>query len=170
MLASTDEVAREISLRGDKVALVSECDFERVASLRWRAVNTGWNTEKWYATRTQQNGRRRVTVQLHRFILNAQDCVLVDHINGNGLDCRRSNLRFADAAENRWNANIRFGRSPYRGVTFDQSRTRNPWVARLAHRGNRFLIGRFQTEQEAAIAWDAKAREMYGAFARLNFP
>lgn len=90
----------------------------------------------------------------------------VDHANGDGLDCRRSNLRVASHAENVRNARSRKGTSKFKGVSF----SKGGWRAALRVNYKTVHLGRFETEEEAAVAHDEAARRLHGAFARLNFP
>lgn len=104
----------------------------------------------------------------------------VDHINGDPLDNRRENLRMATPMQNAANAHKRSGTSSiFKGVSWDR-KTRS-WKVELnltvcnGKRGKRgravrFMVGRFGVEEDAALCYDAIAREWYGDFARLNFP
>jgi hypothetical protein len=91
--------------------------------------------------------------------------MVVDHIDGNALNMRRENLRIATRAENSANAAPRGGKSCYRGVHEGRP---DRWVAQIAKQGVRFHLGTFDTEEEAAAAYDEKAKEVHGQFARLN--
>ena len=106
---------------------------------------------------------------MHRVILDAPAWRGVDHVNGNGLDNRRANLRFADQTFNQ--ANARRGRSStsrYKGVTLVKKSGR--WLAQTTRNGKTVFLGYHDTEEAAALAYDAYAREAFGEFACLNFP
>jgi hypothetical protein len=103
---------------------------------------------------------------LHRFILDAPSALEVDHINGNGLDCRRSNLRLATHKQNLRNQAAHSGTSRYKGVSWN--RQRNGWDAQICLNGKNRYLGRFRTEVEAAKAYNEGARLHFGEFARLN--
>jgi hypothetical protein len=94
----------------------------------------------------------------------------VDHVNGDGLDNRRSNLRVCTHAENARNqsSRTRMSTSRFRGVVW--AKDRRKWRAMIGDNGRTVHLGNFTDEIEAAQAYDRAAREMYGAFARLNFP
>lgn len=106
-------------------------------------------------------------VGLHRLILGTKDPgIKVDHINGNGLDNRRVNLRECSTQQ------LALGRAPskenktgYKGVSKDRSKFR----AHITVNGKRVHLGTFSTPEEAALAYDASARIHYGPFAKLNF-
>lgn len=126
---------------------------------RWRMVNG-------YAT----HGRRG----LHRIVMDAPDGVLVDHQNGNTLDNRRANLRLATFQENSRNRapDKRPQTSRFKGVHLrgDGACRRKRWRARIRDGQNKTPIhlGYFDTEEEAAAAYDKAAKELHGEFARLN--
>ncbi len=153
----------EIPLTKCKVALIDEDDFNLVGNLRWCASQNGQN---WYAMRAlPRNGRRQLHQRMHHLILGKS---LIDHINGNGLDNRRENLRIASNRENCFNQRKRAGSSTYKGVCFDIESDK--WLVQIQVNGKRKKIGRFKNEVEAALAWDEAARLYYKEFAALNFP
>lgn len=150
-----------IPLTQGKVALVDAVYAERVLLHRWSAVRQDNN---WYA-QTAVNG---TTAYLHRVVMDAPLGVQVDHKDGNGLDCRRANLRFAQPAQNIANSRLRKDSiSGYKGV---QQRTATTWRARIRYQGQTIFLGTFTTPEDAALAYDASARFLYGEFARTNFP
>ena len=108
---------------------------------------------------------------MHRLITNAPKGLMVDHINHNGLDNRRKNLRLCTVSQN--NRNRRPITRPnkgskYKGVTFDKKR--NLFKAEIQHNKKKYFLGRFKSQIKAAQAYDKKARELFGEFAYLNFP
>lgn len=104
-----------------------------------------------------------------RLIMGAQPFQIVDHVNGDKLDNRRSNLRFANKQENNANRRKNAGcSSRFKGVCL-HTKNRN-WNAYIKKDGKRKHIGCFQDEEAAARAYDAAARELFGEFAHLNFP
>jgi len=96
------------------------------------------------------------------------DSYVIDHINGNGLDNRRANLRLATVAQNAWNSKKRNPRSGYKGVWF--AADKGLWRASIVCHGRRIHLGYFKDKMAAARAYDAAARKYYKEFARLNFP
>ncbi|MFN3377720.1 MAG: HNH endonuclease, partial [Burkholderiaceae bacterium] len=99
---------------------------------------------------------------LHRFLLNAPRGVLVDHRNGNGLDCRRFNLRAATPAQN--NANRRTRSSGWRGVR----KVRGQWWAVIKEGEQQLKLGPFNSALAAAWAYNREATRIHGEFALLN--
>jgi len=159
----TDNV-REIPLTQGLVALVDAEDIDRVVQHTWCA---SFQHGKWYALGTV-NGK---LVYLHRFILRlGPGDPEVDHINDNGLDCRKENMRPATRSENSMNKRKWAGNysSKYKGVTWDKARRR--WIAQIGIYGKHKFLGRFVNEEDAARAYDRAAIEAYGEFAVLNFP
>lgn len=154
-----------IPLTQGLVTLVDEADHEQVvAAGRWSA-HRDCNT--FYATR---NARRDdgsyAMVALHTFLTGWP---LIDHINGDGLDNRRANLRQATHAENMRNRRIGSNNtSGFKGVSLHKASGR--WVAQICADNVRHHLGYHDTPTEAAIAYDAAARELHGEFAWLNFP
>lgn len=111
-----------------------------------------------------------VTWRLRRFILSAPDGVLVDHVNpDNTLDNRKANLRLCTHTENMHNPRpIDRAKSRYKGVGWEPRWSY--WRVRIVVNGKRQYIGRFDSEIDAARAYDDACRKYYGEFAWLNFP
>ena len=156
----------EIPLTRGYVALIDDEDVERVSAHRWWAVPGGRPAGKMYAY-TQIS---RKTVYLHRFVLAPMPFrALVDHRNGDSLDCRKSNLRIATGTLNNANAKVAVGISGYRGV-HRSSRKDSAWRAVIEVGGRVTRITGFRNPEDAARAYDELARVHFGEFATLNFP
>jgi hypothetical protein len=150
---------REIPLRGSNgkglALLVNDEDYELMSSFSWHAKPDG--NGRYYA---------EVTLRAHNLLV---DFPLTDHINGNGLDNTRNNLREATHRQNSWNRGLRSdSRTGYKGVT--SRRGGRGYSARIQVGGKRQYLGWFKNPIDAAKAYDAAAREHFGRFARLNFP
>jgi hypothetical protein len=140
-------------------AIVDSADAEMVRKYRWKE-NQG------YAVRS--NGRA-ATLSMHRLIIGAVDGQYVDHINGNPLDNRRSNLRACTNAENSWNAKKqKRSKSPLKGITLNKSTGK--FRAQIMINYKKINLGDYPTPEEAARVYDVAARQHFGAFARPNFP
>lgn len=160
---------KEIQLTQGKVALVDDSDFERVNQFKWYAQRGWYGTTgiTWYARRAfQRSLGRQGWIRLHQFILPGADGI--DHKNGNGLDCRKQNLRSATDAQNQGNRKKQAGASSkYKGVCWH--RAARKWAAGICSRGVSKHLGVFVEEKEAAMAYDTEAKKLFGEFARLNF-
>ena len=150
----------ELLLPSGHVALVDDEDLEAViAGGRWRIIR---DRKSLYVRRNNpSNGRQQ---KLHTFLTGF---AMTDHINGDGLDNRRSNLRPADSSLNSANRIRLSGKSGYRGVTRHQC---GRWQAAIQVRGTQAYLGLYATPEEAARAYDAAAVAGWGEYARPNFP
>lgn len=160
----------EVPLSGIKgrgrVALVDDGDWELVRSHKWYLVHNVKHHSPPYA---QANIRRpdgtAGTIRMHVLIAGYAG---VDHQNHDGLDNRRANLRRATPVQNGANQRAQAGTSKFKGVSWDRQTHR--WRAQIMHNRRHRSIGRFTTEEDAARAYDAAARDLFGAYACLNFP
>ena len=139
-------------------------DVARASSVSWFvAYKSG---TPYIQTGTKKGGYKR-TIQLARFIMNPLDWELVDHCDRNTLDNRKSNLRLCNKKENAFNSKKRSGvTSKFKGVSWDKARRR--WKAVTAVKGRQIFLGRFNTEREAAQAYNGAVMRLCGAFAVLN--
>ena len=152
---------KHIPLTRGAVTVVDDDVFDEHGKYKWCCAQGG------YAVRTICAYKNNRQVKLHRLIMNAQPGQHVDHINGDKLDNRRCNLRFATSVQNSWNsAPMANSKVPFRGV-WEQA---GKFAARITCFGKRHLLGFFPDAKTAALAYDFKARELYGPYARLNFP
>jgi hypothetical protein len=150
-----------IPLTQGKFAKVDDRDYDFLMQWKWCATK---GRKSFYAVRTETPN---ITVIMHRLIADAPKGKEVDHINHDGLDNRRENLRVCTHSENMRNQRKPAGRSSkYRGV----SKQGNKWRVELKIDNKRAYKESFHGEIDAARAYDAKARELYGEFAILNFP
>jgi hypothetical protein len=158
-MSSTETYTLELS-KGFKSVVDAEV-FEDVSKHKWTYTHQG------YAVRSfTDDGKRRI-IYLHRYLMNAKTGEYVDHINGDRLDNRKSNLRICTNAQNAWNQpKKRQGSSKYKGVSF--WKRDNNWTAQITHNYKPYKIGYFDTEEDAAAAYNAKALELYGEFANIN--
>jgi len=132
------------------------------------------NTHRWCTSviGNLRYAKRKVkgkVVLMHREIMNAPAGMQIDHINGNGLDNRKANLRVCTVSQNQQNSTKRAHcSSKFKGVAL--SKNQKKWMARICINGKKIYIGRYKSEFEAAEAYDNKAIELFGEFANLNFP
>ena len=157
---------------GLKVAVSPE-DLDLLKSFRWYALRQGPVT---YARRVVRKDGKRLTVYLHReigariFGKAGIDGKSVDHVNGDGLDCRRTNLRSIPQIVNCW---LQFKRphgqsSGYKGVVWHV--LHGAWQAGVHHGRVRKHLGYFADERTAAQTYDLAVLRLHGTLSRLNFP
>jgi len=160
---------RRIPLTQGQYAIVDPQDYVSLNQYKWYACK---NSNTFYALRNgprREDGKRRA-IHMHRVVLPVPEEMVVDHINHNGLDNRRANLRAATIAENRRNWRKRrkgMYTSRYKGVWWNKSSKK--WVSTLGVDGVKKYLGRFEDEIEAAKVYDEAARKYQGEFAEPNF-
>lgn len=160
---------REIGLNQGRIALVDDDDYARLAEHRWFVLQRSRGGTE-YAIRFEMRKGIRKSIWMHRVLLAVRDGLYVDHINGNGLDNRRANLRLATISQNGAN---RFAQSNntsgFKGVFYNTGRGRS-WFAQIKIQGRARRLGCFDDREAAARAYDQAAFRAFGEFARLNFP
>lgn len=153
---------RLIPLTQGKFAIVDAEDYDRLSRYKWCAVKAGGT---FYAGR-KKNG---IFVRMHREILCVPKGIICDHKDRNGLNNRKSNLRFCTRAQNQYNSNKRPGcSSKYKGVNWDKMKKK--WRTRIGFERHRLHLGLFEDPIDAVVTYDRKAIELFGEFAYLNFP
>jgi hypothetical protein len=155
----------EINLGKGHIAVIDEEDASLVAGFKWYPMMI---EGKVYAAGWKHLPPGRFFVHLHRLIVNGQLGEIIDHADGDSLNCRRSNLRRATRQQNSRNRrpNRKQGTSKYKGVFL--CRRTGRFRARIVFNYKQFYLGYFASEEDAARAYNAKARELFGEFAYLN--
>ncbi len=158
-------IMKEIKLSQGKVALVDDEDFERVNEKAWHASKS---RGLFYARSSTYVDKKCRCIHLHRYILNCENIEIeIDHIDGNGLNCQKKNLRECTHSQNMMNKKpYKNGTSLYKGVHFQKSN--NKYVATIRINGKQKHLGYYTKEIDAAIEYDKNAIKYYGEFARLN--
>lgn len=157
----------QISISRGMVALIDEQDAQLVGGYKWFARPCPCRTGLFYAVAhsSTKGGAKRQTIYMHRLIIAAEPSQLVDHINCDGLDNRRSNLRLATHADNSRNRRYVKSSTGYRGVIRNGDRFR----AALGINGKMYYFGSYGDPISAAKAYDMAASAHFGEFAKLNF-
>jgi len=148
---------KEIMLTQGKVALVDDDNYEWLKQFKWSTYRK--RAGLFYAKRGfRQNGKREWE-SMHRRIMKAKPGQQIDHINGNGIDNRKENLRICTQSVNQQNRHIPRGLSMYQGVSWSEQGKK--WQAQITK--DRILnhLGYFEKEEDAARAYNRKALELY---------
>lgn len=167
-IAIADNRLAKIPLGNGLFAIVDVYDFLRTIE------HGSWHAQpkrgQIYAAHEHWIGKGKAPkcILLHRFILNAPPGKMVMHRNGIGLDCSRDNLRFGNHRENGASHRRKQGRtSRFRGVSRNIGRGK-PWQAFITTANETKYLGRFDTEEEAARAYNTAALVYFGEHASLN--
>ena len=163
------KTTQQIILDNGMGVLVSKADFKRLSEHAWKAAPSGRN---FYAYRNIKTGplfmHKDIAVNAGIYRVGME----LDHKNNNTLDCRRSNLRAATRNENLSNRAkfTTYGGKPcssqFKGVTL--SGNKQKWIGQLRNEGQLYYLGTFDTQEEAAVAYNRAAKEFFGEFAQLN--
>lgn len=156
---------KEIQLTQGKVAMVDDEDFQRVNLFKWNATKYSGG---WYARRGMVVNGKNTTILMHRFIMNTPKDMQTDHIDWNGLNCQKHNMRICTKQDNLKNRKTR-GKSMFHGVSFFVRGDKKYIKAAIKIDGKYKYLGLFKTETDAAKAYDKEAKEYFKEFAHLNF-
>ena len=154
---------KTIPLTHNTFAFIDDADFELVSQFKWWLGANGYA----YTTHT-----RTTKSLMHRMLLAPPKGQFIDHIDGNRLNNQRSNLRLCTYTQNQQNTKKRIRSSSlFKGVFLDQpQRGKRKWSVQIQVQGKREHIGRFENERHAALAYDLWAKDLFGEFAKTNFP
>lgn len=156
-------MSKTINLTRNEVALVDDDDFDKLKIYKWHIAKSKYG--KCYAVKSDIHHGK---IMMHRFILSAPPDLMVDHINGNGLDNRKENLRLCTATQNQRNRDkTKQNKSGYKGVSFHQEKRK--FIAQIQVNEISIYIGQYDDAKEAAKAYDEAAKKYFGEFARTNF-
>ncbi len=157
---------KKIPLTQGKFALIDDEGFEEISKYKWCAHKNGHG--QIYAVTNIKIGKKYATQRLHRLIMGLApgDKRIVDHINRDFYDYRRINLRLCNHGQSLANRGP-WGAGQFKGVSW-QKRDKK-WCARINKNRKCYYLGYFDDETEAAMAYDKKAKELFGEFAYLNF-
>jgi hypothetical protein len=159
-------MSKIITLHNGSECLVDDADFEFLSQWSWQCDAKG------YAVRSVHLGRidgkwKKSTIKMHRLLTACPKQYQVDHINGIKLDNRKSNLRICTNGENQMNGGAyKTSATGYRGVSW--CRKTKKWKAQIQHNKHKQYIGVYPSKEAAALAYNRKAVELFGQFARPN--
>lgn len=157
---------KKVPLTQGKYALVDDSDFEALTRHDWHVSKQ--SKGRFYALRSVANGKgKQKAIRMHREIMQTPEDMETDHVDGNGLNNQRSNLRVCTKAENNRNVSKRRDNtSGFKGVSFEKSSKR--WAANIMSNGKQIKIGRFPTKESAYAAYCEACVKYHGAFSRLK--
>jgi len=158
---------KQIQLTKEQVALVDDADYKWLNRWKWYARQGRYT---FYVTRLiyMTKGKPKIE-QMHRLILGLQpsDKRQVDHIDGDGLNNHRSNLRICTRIQNRQSSRKwKIGASRYKGVCWRSDR--HKWLSRIRLNKKLIYLGLFDSEIGAALAYNKAASKHFGEYALLN--
>jgi hypothetical protein len=161
---------RRIPLTQGKYAIVDPEDYDRLSKYKWYAARC---KNIFYAGRNSRpaKGRKRLYIKMHTAVLKPPRGFIIDHINRNGLDNRKANLRIVTYAQNSLNRPYKKrpdSPSKYKGVTWHKAQRK--WAVQICYNNIHKNVGYFHDEIEAAKAYDKAAKKHHKDFAVLNFP
>ncbi len=152
-------------------AMVDDDDYDYLMQWKW---NVRKNNRNSYATRHEWHNGQAFHINMHKVVIDAKKGTIVDHVDRNGFNNQKKNLRLATHSQNMANRRVKEGgTSSYMGVRKKTIKRLNhvyeTYLAQIQKDKKFYHIGSFKTEVEAAIAYDKKAKELHGEFANLNF-
>lgn len=149
-----------VPLTQNRSAQVDDEDYKWLMLWKWHYHFTG------YARKHDDNDNHKI-IDMHRFINNTPEGMSTDHVDGNRLNNQKINLRTCTHAQNIMNSRkMKKGSSVYKGVHW--STRSNCWYARIVFNYKLIHLGVFKNEKKAGLAYNNKAKELFGEFARLN--
>ncbi len=164
---------KQIPLTQGLFALVDDADYDWLMQWKWHTKKKGG---AYYAARAcphpTKGWKKHLLLFMHRAIMNTPPEMETDHINHDGLDNRRHNIRICSHKQNAYNQSPANGHtSKYKGVSLKKNKTGIiRWLSQI-HHGLRYIhIGYFSVEEDAARAYDGYAKKLFGDYAYLNFP
>lgn len=157
-------MSKLIPLTNGEFTLVDDEDYEELAKYKWGVLKVHQSSHATRTTKTKNESRF-----MHRIIFKAKTGEpFIDHIDGNGLNNQKSNLRWASRSENMQNSKKTLGKrhSKYKGVSFHKGSKK--WCANIRKETKKIYLGLFETEIAAAQCYNKVAKEIFGAFAKIN--
>ena len=148
--------------------IIDDRDYRSVIPYKWHGEKKKLSKTIYVSTKIKRN----IVTYLHRFITNAKTGEEIDHVDMNGLNNCRSNLRIVNKSQNMRNTSIRSDNtSGYKGVfkiKYGKHNRLEKWCACIHINGKPKRLGNFWNKKDAALAYNKGAKKYYGEFARLN--
>jgi hypothetical protein len=145
-------------------AIIDVDDLGQIANYNWHAVDMG-HTKYVRRNRTKNDPPRPLSIRLHRQLMSAPNGMDVDHVNMNGLDNRKSNLRVCTRSQNLCNRKVQARtKSKLKGVVWHKRAQK--WMASLKYEGKHYYLGLFRLKEDAHLAYLQKSKEIHKDFGR----
>lgn len=156
---------KKIKLTQGKSSLVDNSDYELLNKFKWQAYWDGYN---WYAGRSDKKikDKPRQTIKMHRVIMNPKKFQEVDHINGDGLNNQRKNLRLCSHQQNCFNRKRMISNtSGFKGVNWNKNSKK--WIARIQINGKRISLGYFNSKEKANEIYIKNSKKYHGKYSKI---
>jgi hypothetical protein len=149
---------KKIKLTQNKFAIVDDDDYKELNQYNWCAYKGRYTH---YVVRGSNKLGKNIPI--HRQIMNPPDNMQVDHINGNGLDNRKENLRICKISQNIFNGKLRKNNtSGFKGVTYDKKNKK--WYSQITVNRKHKFLGRFTDINDAKESYIKAAKDYFGEF------
>lgn len=164
---------KKIKLTQGKYAIVDDEDYSYLNRLSWYAKTYRGITHAVMRIRDGSfgNSKKKANIYMEQFLIKVPNNYKIGHINRDTLDNRKENLRATTQTKSLAYARKRKAKtySKFKGVTFNKNKKDDKkWIANIVKNYRRYYLGYFKTEEEAALAYNERARELYGEFAYQN--
>jgi len=151
---------KKIKLTQNKYSLVDDSDYEELNKFKWYAKKVGFI---FYAYRSY----KKKTISMHSYIVGTTKGMVTDHIDGNGLNNQRKNLRMCSFSQNRMNVSkTKSNRSGFKGVSWWAAR--KVWRAFIYHNKEQVYLGTFKTKLGAYKAYCEACPKYHGKFSNIK--
>lgn len=160
-------ITREIQLTTGEITLIDDSDYEVLSQWKWRKTNYGYAGRMKHISGGWRAGNKKVKlILMHRLIMDVPEDMQTDHINGDRLDNRRSNLRIVTQLQNAQNSRKMASKNPFMGTCLHKPTGK--WQAQIRLWGKLTYLGLFESREAAAEIYKESARKNRGEFSHVD--
>ena len=152
-----------ITTKKGQEIIIDDEDWEKVKDYTWHADKI---RNILYARTSTYDGVKQTWITMHRLLMGNPIGMVIDHIDGNGLNNQKSNLRICTNQQNCANSRKRHGASQYKGICWHNDTKK--WSAHICSHWHQSFLGYYENEIDAAVAYNIAAKRLFGEFANLN--